>query len=150
MLAAAGLRRLGVTPRHTQPLSTDAFVPAVGQGILALEARADDRHSLEALGVLDHAPTRACALAERAYLARLGASCVTPMAAHAWLDGAALRMSALVASEDGRQVLRASAQGSPADAQRLGLGLADELLARGAARVTPLQPVGTGGPGGAR
>jgi hydroxymethylbilane synthase len=141
ILAAAGLRRLGLAPAHAAVLDPDVFVPAVGQGVIAVEARADDRATLALLARADDAPTRACALAERAYLARLGASCHTPMAAHARLDGRTLRMSAVVASEDGRQVLRATATAPAAEAERLGRGLADTLLAQGAARVTALKPV---------
>ena len=140
LLAAAGLKRLGVAPRHVQPLDPETFVPAVGQGILAVEARADDRRVQTLLERLDHAPTRACALAERACLARLGASCNSPMAAHAVLDGSSLRMTALVASEDGRKVLRASAVGAREDAERLGRHIADSLLDQGAASVTTLKP----------
>ena len=142
ILAAAGLRRLGLSPAHATPLAPDVFVPAVGQGVLAVEARSDDARTLAALRVLDHGPTRTCALAERAFLARLGASCVTPMAAHARLDGAIVRMAAIVASEDGRRVLRASVAGAPETAAALGRRLADDLLARGAADVAALNPVG--------
>jgi hydroxymethylbilane synthase len=142
VLAAAGLRRLGLTVEHAAPLDPDEFVPAVGQGILGVEARDDDRATLARLRALDDAATRPCALAERAYLARLGASCTTPMAGHARLDGGTLRMTAVVVSEDGRRLLRESAAGAPAGAEALGRGLADTLLARGAAKITALKPVG--------
>jgi hydroxymethylbilane synthase len=143
VLAAAGLRRLGLAPAHGEPLDPDVFVPAVGQGIIAVQARSDDARTLALLARVDDAATRVCALAERAYLARLGASCATPMAAHARLDADALRMSAVVASEDGRHVLRASAAAPAAEAETLGRALADTLLTRGAARITPLSPVGS-------
>jgi hydroxymethylbilane synthase len=116
------------------------FVPAVGQGVLAVESRADDRRVLSLLGRLDHAATRACASAERACLARLGASCNAPVAAYATRDGSTLRMTALVASDDGRKVLRATGIGVPDTAERLGRQLADSLLDQGAASVAPLQP----------
>jgi hydroxymethylbilane synthase len=140
ILAAAGLRRLGVVPRHAHALAPEVFVPAVGQGILALEARADDAATLAALGPLDDAATHACAVAERAWLARLGASCNTPMAAHAQLVGGRLRVTALVASEDGRRVLRADDGGLPGEAGPIGRRLAERLLAAGAAEVAPLDP----------
>lgn len=140
VLAAAGLRRLGLTPEACEALDPEVFVPAVGQGIIAVQARLDDAATLARLGRIDDASTRACALAERAYLARLGASCNTPIAAHARLAGSTLSMVAVVASEDGRQVLRASATAAAADAERLGRGLADTLLARGAAGITALEP----------
>jgi hydroxymethylbilane synthase len=139
LLAAAGLTRLGLAPAHVQPLDPDVFVPAVGQGVLAVESRADDRRVLSLLGRLDHAATRACATAERACLARLGASCNSPVAAYATRDGSTLRMTALVASDDGRKVLRATGIGAPDTAERLGRQLADSLLDQGAASVAPLQ-----------
>lgn len=145
LLAAAGLRRLGTTPRHAAPLPPDVFVPAVGQGVLGIEARADDAATLAALRPLDHAPTRACASAERAFLARLGASCVTPMAAHATLAGGRLVVHGLVASDDGREMLREHAEGAPGEAAAVGRGVAEALLARGAAGVTALRPVEVSG-----
>lgn len=139
ILAAAGLRRLGLTPLHAEPLAADVFVPAVGQGILAVEVRQDDRTVRALVGALDHVPTRACALGERAYLGRLGGSCNTAMAAHAVVDGARsparLRMTGVVASEDGGRLLRATATGDAADAEAVGCGLAEALLRQGAAAV---------------
>ena len=139
ILAAAGLSRLGLTPRYAWPLDPTVFVPAVGQGIVAVEMRAADRTTRAWIERIDHAPTRVCALAERAYLGRLGASCNTPMAAHAVLDGARLRMTAFVASEDGRRVLRGAESGTPLESEDLGRRLAETLLARGAATVTALR-----------
>jgi hydroxymethylbilane synthase len=144
VLAAAGLRRLALAPGHAQALPVETFVPAVGQGILAVETRAGDRSTSRLTDGLDDADTRACALAERGYLRRLGASCNTPMAAHAVLDRSGerprLRMMALVASEDGRRILRADAAGSPDAAADVGRGLAELLLERGAEAVTALDP----------
>src|SRR5207244_12902164 len=145
LLAAAGLRRLGLEPRHATPLAPEVFVPAVGQGVLGVQARADDAATLAALRPLDHAATRACALAERAFLARLGASCVTPMAAHARLTDGRLVVHGLVASEDGREVLRERGEGAAAEAETLGRAVADALLARGAAGVTALRPAEVSG-----
>jgi hydroxymethylbilane synthase len=143
-VAAAGLRRLGVQPRHAVPLAPDAFVPAVGQGILGVEVRRADARTGALVAALDHAATRACALAERAYLGRLGASCNTPLAAHATLApgvlGPRLAMTAVVASEDGRRVLRADAAGAPGDAEAVGRALAETLLAQGAESVARLDP----------
>ena len=139
VLAAAGLARLGLSPACAQALEPEEFVPAVGQGILALEARDDDRAVLDALQALDHGPTRACAVAERAYLRRLGASCNTPLGGHAMLEYASLRMIGVVASEDGRQVLRDGVTGALEDAEDLGRWLAEALLAQGAAEVTALR-----------
>jgi len=144
VLAAAGLTRLGLHPAHAVPLDPDRFVPAVGQGTLGVEIRTADGATRALVAALDHADTRAGAAAERAYLARLGASCTTPMAAHAVVARAAgvarLAMTAVVASEDGRSVLRAEAAGSPDDAAAIGRALAESLLARGAAELVPLDP----------
>ena len=140
VLAAAGLRRLGLAPAHAEALDVDDFVPAVGQGVLGLEARADDTRVRGALELLDDPVTRACAVAERAFLTRLGASCVTPVAAHASIDGDTLTLRALVVSEDGRKILRETSAGSAGEGAALGRRLADALLARGAADVVALAP----------
>ena len=140
LLAAAGLSRLGLAPTNVHPLDPDVFVPAVGQGVLSVESRADDRRIRSLLGRIDHAPTRACAAAERACLARLGASCNSPVAAYAIQDGTVLKMTALVASDDGRKVLRATATGAADVPERLGRQLADALLDQGAASIAPLHP----------
>jgi hydroxymethylbilane synthase len=142
VLAAAGLRRLGLAPAHTSALDPRTFVPAVGQGIVAIEARADDAGTLRWLGALDDADARAMAEAERAYLAHLGASCVTPMAAHARVSGDGIDLDAVVASEDGRQVLRETGRGARRDAARIGREVAGRLLERGAASITALRPAG--------
>jgi hydroxymethylbilane synthase len=156
VLAAAGLRRLAAAPASARALPLDVFVPAVGQGVLGVETRVDDRRTRELLAPLDDAATRVCALAERAYLAALGGSCTTPLAAHArvvGVDGAngdgtapgsrsSLHITALVASEDGRRVLRASDTAAIDDGEGLGRRLAETLLARGAAAVAALHPGG--------
>jgi hydroxymethylbilane synthase len=138
VLAAAGLARLGVRPPHVAPLEPDEFVPAVGQGLLAIEIRADDGRLRSLLEDLDDPASRACALAERAYLRRLGASCRTPVGGHAVCEAATLRMAGVVASEDGRRLLRDRLTGSLADAAEIGRALAASLLTRGAADLTPL------------
>jgi hydroxymethylbilane synthase len=139
ILAAAGLSRLGLRLGHARPLDPTVFVPAVGQGTLAVEVRAADRTTRVWVDRIDHAPTRVCALAERAYLHRLGASCQTPMAAYAALDAGRLQMTAFVASEDGRRVLRGAESGTPDECLALGRRLAEALLAQGAAAVAALR-----------
>jgi hydroxymethylbilane synthase len=132
ILAAAGLRRLGLAPPHLTALAVDEFVPAVGQGILAVEAREADREVLELLGRLDDTRSRSEAVAERAFLERLGADCHTPVAGHARHEGSALTMTGIVASLDGMTVLRWQATGRPAEAEQLGASVARELLEKGA------------------
>lgn len=143
ILAAAGLRRLGLVPSQAVALPIETVVPAVGQGVLAVQTRRDDDRTLRWLEALDHAPTRAAAIAERAFLSRLGASCTTPIAGHARLDracgdGPVLLITALVISENGRRVVRASASGAPEHAEAIGRDVAETLLERGAASITPL------------
>jgi hydroxymethylbilane synthase len=135
VLARAGLDRLGVSPAHAVTLPADAFLPAVGQGILGLEVRDGDRETLELVQRLDHESTGVQARAERAFLHRLGASCHTAVAGHASLDGHTLRLTGLVASPDGAEVLQASVSGAVVSAEALGQRLADELIARGARRL---------------
>lgn len=135
VVAAAGLARLGLAPAHARPLEPDEFLPAVGQGILAIEARSQDRELGALLAGVDDPATRAQAEAERAFLRRLGASCHTPVAAHARVLNGELCLDGLVASLDGRRVLRSAATGAAAGAELLGQKLADELLARGAGEI---------------
>jgi hydroxymethylbilane synthase len=143
ILAAAGLQRLGLMPARAEMLDPEDFVPAVGQGIIAVEARAADGQTLAALAALDDRTTRACAEAERGFLGRLGASCNSPLGAHATVlaGGENLRLVALVASGDGSALLRTQGEGSVARAAALGRDLADALLERGAAELAPLRPV---------
>lgn len=132
VMAAAGLHRLALTWPETTVLDPEQFIPAGGQGVLAVEARATDREVLEAVAALDHPRARVEASAERAFLARLGAGCHVPVAVHARLAGEVVAVSGMVASRDATRVLRAAASGPAAQAESLGLALAGELLAKGA------------------
>jgi hydroxymethylbilane synthase len=132
VMARAGLERLGLKPEHVLILSAEQFLPAVGQGILGVEARATDRAVLEVLQGIDDATARAEALAERAFLRRLGAGCHTPVAGLAQVRDSALEIDGLVSSVDGRTVIRGRASGVAADPESVGERLADDLLARGA------------------
>src|SRR5262249_44233085 len=128
VLAAAGLIRLGHGDRITERLD---LVPAIGQGILALETRADDVSTATLVRrALHDEPTARCAAVERAFLQRLGGSCQTPMACHAVVDGAEVRATGLVGALDGSEILRAEWRG--ADPAAVGVALAEELLAAGA------------------
>lgn len=133
VLACAGLRRLGWGGRIEREIPTEVMLPAVGQGALAIEARDGDEPVLAILrAALEHAPTRAATTAERAFLARLEGGCQVPIAGHATLSGDTLWLRGLVASVDGREVVRGERSGPAADAAALGLALAEELLSRGA------------------
>ena len=132
VMARAGLDRLGLKPEHAQLLSVEEFLPAVGQGILGVEMRAADQHLLQVFQALDDGAARAEALAERAFLRRLGAGCHTPVAGLARHAGATVEMDGLVSSPDGRIVIRGKTRGAMERAAAVGECLADQLLARGA------------------
>jgi hydroxymethylbilane synthase len=137
VLAEAGLRRLGVqAPRSSL---AGALVPSVGQGALALEARADDARTGAALAALEHAPTRVATRAERALLRALEADCAVPVGAYAAADegGAALRVEgfyAAPAAGGGYELRFATRRGSAAEPEALGAALAHELSSRARAR----------------
>ncbi len=135
LLAAAGLRRLGIAPDGMTPLDPDEILPAVGQGALAIEARRDDAATHAALAVLEHAESAIAVAAERAFLAGVGGDCQTPLAAHATVLGRRLVLRALVASFDGTEMLEDAIEGDASDAAALGARLASTLLARGAAAI---------------
>jgi hydroxymethylbilane synthase len=130
VLAAAGLRRLGLDGRVTEWLGTEAMLPSPGQGAIAIELRADDAATARIVATIDDAPTRTRVVAERAFLARLGAGCAAPAAAHATLDGDALRVEGMIGRADG-MMLRASRQGLARDAESLGAEVAEALRAAG-------------------
>ncbi len=135
VLAAAGLHRLGHANRITEHLSEDFMLPAVGQGALAIETRADDAVVNEIVGALDHEPTRLACRAERAFLKGLGGGCLVPIAAHATIEAGTMNLDGLVASPDGSEALRDRQTGPSSDAEAIGQRLADELLSRGADRI---------------
>ncbi len=135
LLAAAGLARLGLTPAGAVAIPVRSFLPAIGQGVLALEARADDARVARLLAALDDPATRAAATAERAFLTAIGGDCHTPLAAHAVVKGSQLAMQALVYGVDGRTVLGDTLEGSIDAAAVVGTRLAAALLTRGAAEL---------------
>jgi len=130
LLAMAGLVRLGRADEVTEPLDPRRFVPAPGQGAIALECRADDAAVREAVAPLDHPSTKRRVTAERAFLAALGGGCNVPLGALAFEDGESLELIGLVARIDGSEVLRGESRG--AQAAEVGRSLAEELLSRGA------------------
>jgi hydroxymethylbilane synthase len=133
VLAAAGLRRLGLLDATATTLDPDEMVPAAGQGTLGVEAREDDTKTRKLAEVLTDAETRTATLAERAFLEALGGSCTTPLAAYARRTEAGLRLDAFLATPDGARVLRDADVGDPSAPEGLGRRLAARLLAAGAA-----------------
>jgi hydroxymethylbilane synthase len=135
IVAAAALLRLGWTERITQYLPLDGFLPAVGQGALALEVRQGDADMTGIIQVVNHLSTWQSTTAERSFLSALGGGCRAPIAALATVAGGRLRMSGLVASEDGARVLSGEEEGEASAAGEIGEKLAARLLAQGAARL---------------
>lgn len=132
ILAAAGLRRLGWTQEITEYLDPYLCLPAIGQGALGIEGRSDDQFVRSILNRLTHEPTRVAVTAERALLHRLEGGCQVPIAAYATLTQDDVELEGLVASVDGKTVIRDVVRGTSAQAQVLGTQLAERLLSRGA------------------
>lgn len=136
VLARAGLERLGIAAEYSRDklisLDEHEFVPAPGQGALAIEARAADERVLGLLQAIEDAPTRAAITAERAAMSALNAGCSTPLGARAVVEDGQLRLWAVVLSVDGRQRVVADAHGKAEDATSLGQAVARQLIAGGA------------------
>lgn len=135
ILASAGLIRLGMEDRILDPLDPDRYIPAGGQGALAIEVRIDDEGATKAVAELDDGDASSQVRAERAFLAELGADCHTPVAVHASIHGVRLRLRALVLSVNGSERIEGSAEGALESPETLGVTLGSELLQRGAGRL---------------
>lgn len=129
LLAAAGIARLGLEHEVVEWLDADVLVPAPGQGALAVQSRADDAATLELLAVIDDRAARMATTAERTFLRALGAGCTAPVAAYGTTSGDAVHLEGLVASPDGREVVRLSGTGEP---EEVGERLARDALHAGA------------------
>jgi hydroxymethylbilane synthase len=132
ILAAAGLRRLGLAERISAALPPELSTPAPAQGALGIEAREDDPVLAEYLTALDDRATRIAVAAERALMEALGGGCSIPLGAYAHIDAGLLHLQALVALPDGSRSLRASDSGSPDDPETLGEKVAGQLRDQGA------------------
>jgi hydroxymethylbilane synthase len=133
VLAVAGLKRLGLFSEKTTALEVDTFLPAVGQGAIAIETRADDATTRAHAAAIDHADTHIALAAERAFLAALGGSCRTPIAGHARLDGETLIFRGLVAKTDGSDAIEVSRRGRSVEAAALGADAGHEIKRRAGA-----------------
>jgi hydroxymethylbilane synthase len=131
LLAMAGLARLGRAGEATEALDPRRFVPAPGQGAIALECRRGDAGVRAVVAPLDHAPTARAVEAERAFLSSLGGGCNVPLGAHAFAAPGGLELVAFVTAADGSTVLRGERRGE--DPEALGAALAKDLRRRGAA-----------------
>ena len=143
ILAAAGLERLGLGSRIRERLSPQQMLPAVGQGVIGIECQESNAGILALLAPLEHAATRCRLEAERAFAARLGGSCQSPIAAYAELSGDSLQLRGLVGSPDGATVFADGIGGPAKDAVALGTTLAERLLDAGAGPL--LQSLAMGG-----
>lgn len=138
VLAVAGLVRLGLEQHITEVLSVELSLPAVGQGALALEARAEDASVLARARSLEHRPSRLAVDAERAFLGRLEGGCNVPLGGYAVLEEEELFLRGFVGAPDGTALLRAERRGPATAAVELGQALAEELLGRGAQKLLGL------------
>jgi hydroxymethylbilane synthase len=132
LLAAAGVIRMGWKHRISEYLDASDWLPAVGQGALAIITRADDASARSLLRALSHPQTELCVQAERAFLNSLEGGCQVPIAALATLRGRVLQIDGLVADLEGTQILREQAEGPDEEGAALGRRLADRLIERGA------------------
>ena len=132
ILASAGLIRLGLRERISAAVSTNEILPAVGQGAIAIETRADDEVAVAATNKLNHRATELACRAERAFLRGLGGGCQFPIAAHAVIEGELLKLEGLVAKPDGSAFLRDQLSHNSNLPEEAGATLAERLLSRGA------------------
>ena len=135
LLAVSGLQRLGLGERVAEVLAPEVILPAVGQGVLAIECRLGDERVESLIATLHDADSAARVGAERAMNQRLGGGCQVPIAGFAELDGENLKLRALVASIDGRRVLRAQGRAPRGQGEELGGSVAEDLLSQGAGEI---------------
>jgi hydroxymethylbilane synthase len=132
VLAAAGVKRLGLENRITETLTPELMLPAVAQGALCIEIRQDDPETDAALAFLGDSVSSLAVTGERAFLHRLGGSCQIPVAGHAIVDGETIRIDGLVAELDGSKVIRMTRRGPVQQCREIGIALAESLLSQGA------------------
>ena len=135
ILAAAGLERLGHGDRIKAIIPSDVCLPAVGQGALAIECRADDAEVRQMLDFLNDQPTVYATAAERAFLGLLEGGCQVPIGVHADVDGEQIKIEAIIAALDGSTVLRDTIKGAAVDAVALGQKLGKKMLANGGQKI---------------
>lgn len=141
LLAAAGLRRLGLESRISALIATDEMLPAVGQGALAVETRANDHSTIALVSSLNHTATQLACASERAFLRALGGGCELPIAGYAVASGNEIVLEGLVADPVGQEVVRGKLTGPTVEAEELGSRLAHQLLKRGGDRLLAAQEV---------
>ncbi|WNG15774.1 hydroxymethylbilane synthase [Cystobacter fuscus] len=135
VLAFAGLKRLGLDSEIAEVLPTSVSLPAVGQGVLAIQCRTEDAAVRGLLAPLEDSTTRVAVTAERALMARLEGGCTVPLAGHATVQGQTVHLRGLVGRPDGTKVVMGERSGPVEAALAVGDALAEELLSRGAADI---------------
>jgi hydroxymethylbilane synthase len=138
VLAMAGVTRLGAKDKVTQIFDEDLMLPAVGQGALGIETRADDAQTSRFVAALDHEETRACITAERALLRELQGGCQVPLGAWGRMRSGELHLEAAVFSAAGTEAVRFDEAGAPAEAEAIGIRLAQVLIQAGADKILRL------------
>jgi len=138
IVAAAGVKRMGLAGKITQYLPVEMMLPAVGQGALGLEIRADDNRLKELLTKINHVPTHTEITAERAFLRHLGGGCLLPIAALGKLSGDRLSLEGLVAAPRGSNVIRDKVQGTAGEAEEMGKRLAEMIMEKGGKKLLNL------------
>ena len=135
IVAAAGLRRMGMADHITHPIPPDLMLPAIGQGALGLELRLDDQKTRSMVAFLDHYTTHVAVEAERAFLKELKGGCQLPLAAFGQIIDGTLYLDGMVADVRGTRVIRDRVIGLPEDAKKLGIALARRVLEAGAREI---------------
>ena len=138
VLATAGMNRLGASDKITQILAPEVMLPAVGQGALGIETRADDHETLRLVAALDDPESHEAVTAERALLRELEGGCQVPLGAWARRENGELRLEACVFSADGKEFVRKDLRGRPEEAEELGVRLGQILIEAGADRILRL------------
>ncbi len=132
VLAAAGVKRLGLAENVSEYLSPEVSLPAIGQGALGIECRVDDRELNDLIAFFNHADSRTCVMGERSLLRRLEGGCQVPIACYGQVKEGKLELIGLVGSVDGKRIVKDSIKGEPENAEKLGVTLAEKLLSHGA------------------
>jgi len=132
ILAAAGVRRLGLAENVSEYLDPSISLPAIGQGALGIECRVNDRELNDLIAFFNHQDTRTCVTGERALLRRLEGGCQVPIACYGQMMNGKLHLIGLVGSVDGKRVIKDAIEGEADKAEKLGVTLAEKLLSKGA------------------
>jgi len=132
ILAAAGVRRLGLAENVSEYIDPSISLPAIGQGALGIECRVDDRELNDLIAFFNHQDTRTCVTGERALLRRLEGGCQVPIACYGQMVNGKLHLIGLVGSVDGKRIIKETIEGEADKAEKLGVTLAEKLLSKGA------------------